>query len=179
MSGKSLKRWIKQPETVESEPNLEDSGNQFYGLDPGNSIDAKRVKIEESEDPFADFPTDFSTDASATSSRNIQASEALNTPEEPKISVLLLANHIETTALYFEFKNSETKASKAITKIKESGQEMVLSLKEFNNFIESMLTSIKRARISNPRNVAAEALRIVDKKIEELGESHDEERGLP
>ncbi|CAO4381367.1 unnamed protein product [Caenorhabditis nigoni] len=192
------KRWSKQPENLKSEPNFEDSysGNQFHGLDPGNSIDAKRVKIEESEDPFADFPTDFSTDASSTSSRNIQASEALNNPEEPKISILLLANHIETTALYFEFKNLEIQASRAVEKIKESGQEMVLSLKEFNNFIEAMITSIKRARIPRTeRNlqlktvfkhiklslirpfgpeVTGEALKIVDKEIEELGDSQDE-----
>ncbi|CAP34865.2 Protein CBG17097 [Caenorhabditis briggsae] len=209
----AIKRYSKPPENVhywKSEPHFEHSyfEHQNAPLDGRinydeldvkpvifgnrclqNSIDAKRMKIEKPEDPFADFSTDFS----ATSSRNIQAREAL---KESKISVLLLANHIETTALYFEYKNLEIQASRAVEKIKESGREMALSLREFDNFIEAMFTSIKRARIPRTESnlqlktvfkhiklslirpfgpeVTGEALKIVDKEIEELGESQDE-----
>ncbi|UMM37623.1 hypothetical protein L5515_009341 [Caenorhabditis briggsae] len=176
----AIKRYSKPPENVhywKSEPHFEhsyfehqnapfDGRINYDELDVKpvifgnrclqNSIDGKRMKIEEPEDPFADFSTDFS----ATSSRNIQAREAL---KESKISVLLLAIHIETTALYFEYKNLEIQASRAVEKIKESGREMALSLREFDNFIEAMLTSIKRARI--PRTESNLQLKTVFKHI--------------
>ncbi|CAO4381368.1 unnamed protein product [Caenorhabditis nigoni] len=148
------------------------------------SKNAKRVKIEECDEDFFTAP---------------DAPEALNNPKEPKINVLLLANNIGIIALYCSLEGVQKKASQAIEMIKMEKREMTLNVADFNRFIDSMLRSIKRSRnryscqtekflplktvyrhlklsliLPFGPEVAGEALKLVDKEIEELGESHDE-----
>ncbi|ULT91859.1 hypothetical protein L3Y34_009510 [Caenorhabditis briggsae] len=125
--------------------------------------------------------------------------KVLNNPEEPKIRVLLLANNIEITALYCDLEDVQKKASQAIEMIKMEEKEMTLNVADFNSFIDSMLKSIKRSKNRYSRQtekfsplktvyrhiklslilpfgqeVTGEALKIVEKEIEELGESQEE-----
>ncbi|PIC13429.1 hypothetical protein B9Z55_027805 [Caenorhabditis nigoni] len=149
-----------------------------------SSENAKKVKVEEYDEDFFAAPC---------------APKALNIPEESKINVLLLANNIGIIALYCDLEDVQKKASRAIEMIKTEKREMTLSVADFNSFIDSMLRSIKRSRIRSscqnekflpPKTIyrhiklslilpfgpeiAGEALKIVDKEIEELGESHHE-----
>ncbi|ULT91869.1 hypothetical protein L3Y34_009513 [Caenorhabditis briggsae] len=149
-----------------------------------SSKNAKRVKIEEWDQDFFTAP---------------DAPEALDNPGEPKISVLLLANNIGITALYCDLEDVQKKASRAIEMIKTEEREMALNVADFNSFIDSMLKSIKRSRnryysqtekplpiktiyrhiklsliLPFGLEVTGEALKIVDKEIEELRESRDE-----
>ncbi|PIC13444.1 hypothetical protein B9Z55_027814 [Caenorhabditis nigoni] len=146
-----------------------------------SSENAKKVKIEEWDEDFFAAP------------------EALNNPEEQKISVLLLANDIGITALYCSLEEVQKKALQAIEIIKMEEREITLNVADFNSFIDSMLKSIKRSRIRYSRQtekllplktiykhiklslilpfgpeIAGEALKIVDKEIEELRESRHE-----
>ncbi|PIC13425.1 hypothetical protein B9Z55_027802 [Caenorhabditis nigoni] len=149
----------------------------------GFSENAKRVKIEElDKDLFGDT-----------------APEALNDPEEPKISVLLLANQIGITALYCDLEDVQKKASQAIEMIKMEKREMTSNVADFNSFVDLMLKSFKRSRIRYSgqtkkflplqmvyrhlklslilpfgAEVMQKALEILDKQIEELGESQEE-----
>ncbi|PIC13413.1 hypothetical protein B9Z55_027793 [Caenorhabditis nigoni] len=127
------------------------------------------------------------------------APEALNNPEDAKMNVLLLANNIGIIALYCSLEGVQKKASLAIEMIKRKEREMTLNGADFNSYIDSMLKSIKRSRNRYSRQtekslplktiyrhiklslilpfgpeVTGEALKIVDKEIEELGESEDE-----
>ncbi|CAO4381379.1 unnamed protein product [Caenorhabditis nigoni] len=149
-----------------------------------SSKNANRVKIEEWDEDFFAAP---------------DAPETLNNPEEPKISVLLLANQIGIIALYCDLEDVQKKASQAIEIIKRKEREMTLNVADFNSYIDSMLKSIKGSRNRYSRQtekslplktiyrhfklslilpfgpeVTGEALKIVDKAIEELEESHDE-----
>ncbi|PIC13412.1 hypothetical protein B9Z55_027792 [Caenorhabditis nigoni] len=149
-----------------------------------SSENAKRVKTEEWDEHFFAVPG---------------AREAINDPEESKINVLLLANNIGIIALYCDLEDVQKKASQAIEMIKREEREMTLNVADFNRFIDSMLKSIKRSRIRYSRQteksfpleaiyrhiklslilpfgpeIAGKALKLVDKEIEELGESHDE-----
>ncbi|CAO4381371.1 unnamed protein product [Caenorhabditis nigoni] len=142
------------------------------------SENAKRVKTEEWHEDFFTSP---------------------DAPEDAKINVLLLANNIGIIALYCSLEGVQKKASRAIEKIKMEKKEMTLNVADFNSFIDSMLKSIKRSRnryacqtgkclslktiyrhiklsliLPFGPEIAGEALKIVDKEIEELGESHDE-----
>ncbi|PIC13441.1 hypothetical protein B9Z55_027812 [Caenorhabditis nigoni] len=149
-----------------------------------SSENAKKVKTEEWDEDFFAVP---------------DAPETLNNAEEPKISVLLLANQIGIIALYCSLEGVQKKASQAIEIIKMKRREMTLNVADFNSFIDSMLKSIKRSRIQYSHQtenvlplktvyrhiklslvlpfgpeVTGEALKIVDNEIEELGESQDE-----
>ncbi|CAO4381370.1 unnamed protein product [Caenorhabditis nigoni] len=150
-----------------------------------SSENAKRVKTEEWDEDDFTAP---------------DAPEALNNSEEAKINVLLLANNIGIIALYCDLEGVQKKASQAIEMIKMEESEMTLNVADFNSFIDSMLRSIKRSRnrfypcqtekflplktvyrhiklsliLPFGPEVAGEALKTVDKEIEELGESHYE-----
>ncbi|PIC13439.1 hypothetical protein B9Z55_027811 [Caenorhabditis nigoni] len=145
-----------------------------------SSRNAKKVKTEEWDEELF------------TAS---DAPEALNNPEDAKINVLLLANNIGIIALYCDLEDVQKKAPQAIEMIKMEEREMTLNVADFNSFIDSMLKSIKRSKIRHSRQnekflplktiyrhiklslilpfgpeVTGEALKIVDKEIEELGE---------
>ncbi|PIC13427.1 hypothetical protein B9Z55_027804 [Caenorhabditis nigoni] len=149
-----------------------------------SSNNAKRVKTEEWDQELF------------TAS---DAPEALNNSEEAKINVLLLANNIGITALYCDLEDVQKKASQAIEMIKMEEREMTLNVADFNICIDSMLRNIKRSRnryscqtekslplktiyrhiklsliLPFGPEIAGEALKIVDKETEELGESHHE-----
>ncbi|CAO4381378.1 unnamed protein product [Caenorhabditis nigoni] len=149
-----------------------------------SSNNAKRVKTEEWDEDDFTAP---------------DAPEALNNSEEAKINVLLLANNIGIIALYCDLEGVQKKASQAIEMIKMEEREMTLNVADFNSYIDSMLKSIKRSRNRYSRQtekflplktvyrhlklslilpfgpeIAGEALKMVDKEIEELGESHHE-----
>ncbi|PIC29759.1 hypothetical protein B9Z55_021247 [Caenorhabditis nigoni] len=90
------------------------------------------------------FTPDSSSLVETTSNASAQppAPEVKSTamvPDEPKISVLAMATLIETIAEYYELRGLQEKASLAMMKMKDSGEEKTLSVKKFNSLIGSLL----------------------------------------
>ncbi|CAO4381600.1 unnamed protein product [Caenorhabditis nigoni] len=77
----------------------------------------------------------------------IDATPTITTTEEPKISVLALATHIETISEYYELRGLQGKASRAIEKMKDSGDDKTLSVKKFNSLIAGLLICIEENQI--------------------------------
>ncbi|CAO4381545.1 unnamed protein product [Caenorhabditis nigoni] len=80
-----------------------------------------------------------------------EATPAIPTPDEHKISVLALATHIESIAAYYDLKNLQKKASLAMEKMNKTGDK-TLSIKKFNLSISFMLLCLEENRIFGAEN---------------------------
>ncbi|CAO4381549.1 unnamed protein product [Caenorhabditis nigoni] len=66
---------------------------------------------------------------------------------QAKISVISLVTHIETIAMYFDLDYLQKKASLAIKRMEDSGDNKTLSVKKFNSLIDALLICIEENRI--------------------------------
>ncbi|PIC28226.1 hypothetical protein B9Z55_020215 [Caenorhabditis nigoni] len=138
-----------------------------------------------------------STNASGQSPP-LEATPAIPTPDEPKISILVLVAHIENIALFYNLESLQKKAFLAIKKIKqmkESGRDKTLTVKKFNLLSGAMMVCLEENRISKTDDsislkslfkhlhlflirplgpeVVHEALESIDQKIEEFKNKND------
>ncbi|CAO4380481.1 unnamed protein product [Caenorhabditis nigoni] len=123
----------------------------------------------------------------------LEATPAIPTLDEPKISVLVLVAHIENIALFYNLESLQKKASLAIKKIKqmkESGRDKTLTVKKFNLLSGAMMVCLEENRIRKTDDsisleslfkhlhlflirplgpeIVHEALESIDEKIEEF-----------
>ncbi|PIC29673.1 hypothetical protein B9Z55_021184 [Caenorhabditis nigoni] len=90
-----------------------------------------------------------SVKVSTTSSNALSTVEATSTgttQDEPIISVMSLVTHIETIAIYYDLESLQRKASLAIRKMRESGENKTLSVAKFNSLIDALLICIEENR---------------------------------
>ncbi|PIC29762.1 hypothetical protein B9Z55_021250 [Caenorhabditis nigoni] len=92
--------------------------------------------------PEATSPVEASANASLQHPP-IDATPTITTTEDPKISILALATHIETIAEYYELRGLKEKASRVINQIKDSGEKKTFSVKKFNSLIVGLLICIE------------------------------------
>ncbi|UMM37704.1 hypothetical protein L5515_009383 [Caenorhabditis briggsae] len=112
---------------------------------------------------------------------------------QAKISVMSLVTHIETIAMYYDLDSLQNKASLAIGKMNDFGENKTLSVKKFNSLIDSLLICIEENRIRrNETSIplksllkhlqlylirplrSEEALESISQKIQEIGDNNDE-----
>ncbi|CAO4381540.1 unnamed protein product [Caenorhabditis nigoni] len=166
----------------------------------------KRVKTEEmsTEAASSDSIATSSNQKTPTTSSNTpmqqspqEARPAIPTPDEPKISVLALATHIENIAAHYNLENLEKKASLAVEKMNKTGDK-TLSIKKLNLSISFMLLCLEENRICDAEDlitlkslfkqlrsflirplgprIVHEALESIDQKIREFENKED---GVP
>ncbi|CAO4381541.1 unnamed protein product [Caenorhabditis nigoni] len=110
----------------------------------------KRVKTSDSIATSSNQKT-HTTSSNASMQQPLQkATPAIPTPDKPKISVLALATHIESIALFYNLKSLQKKASLAVKKMKQmkkSGRDETLSVRNFYFLVGSMLVCLEANKI--------------------------------
>ncbi|CAO4381544.1 unnamed protein product [Caenorhabditis nigoni] len=170
---------------------------QKRGQNP-TTENGKRVKTSDSIATSSNQKTPTTSSNDSMQQPSQEARPAIPTADESKISVLALATHIESIALFYKLECLQKKASLAIKKIKqtkESGRNETLSVKKFNILIGSMLICFEKNRIRKTddsislesllehlqlflirplgSDIVHEALQLVEQKIQEFEKKED------